>query len=100
MMSAASLTCADNSLLHQNILAEKLCALSTAVEFVLHVRTNGLPLAVGEKMAKYKPFEFVRSTFPGYKNVISNVRDPERVECVMLAAKESDQVEAAKTTPS
>lgn len=60
------------------------------------MKKNGLPLATKEKMVYYKQFEFVRSTFPGYKNISSEVRGPERSEHVTEAATKSCEVGAAR----
>lgn len=44
----------------------------------------------------YKQFGFVRSAFPAYKNVISDVRGPERGERVMRVATKSRKAGAAR----
>lgn len=84
MVDNAPMTFVDHPSFHRNNPARKSCALASAVDFALHVKKNGKYFAEEEKMVNYKQFGFVSSSFPGYKNVISDVKGPERGERLMV----------------
>ena len=49
------------------------CSLQNAAEFAVHAKKNGLRYEEEAKMVNYENFNFVRSAYPAYKNVINNV---------------------------
>lgn len=60
------------------------------------MKKNGRILAEEEKTAEYKQLGFVSSAFPGNKNVISDVRVPERGEGTMVSPLEAGEKKAAR----
>lgn len=60
------------------------------------MESNGFSLAAEEQRVNCKQFGFVRSTLPGYKNVISDVCGLERGEVVMVPATESREAGATR----
>lgn len=49
------------------------CKMMSSAEFAVHVKKNGLRYAAEKTMVNYHSFNYVQSTFPGFKNVINNV---------------------------
>lgn len=96
MLSAASLTYADEPSHHRKNPARKLCAFATAVAFALHVKKNRLSLGTEEQMADYNQAGFVSSASCDYKSFVSDVRVPERGENVSEAAMERGEAGAKR----
>lgn len=96
MMRAAPLTFVDVPSYHPKNPAKRLCVDANAVEFALHVKKEGLPLATDEKMVSDKQFEFACFAFSSYRNDISGVRGTERPKRVMGAATKSGKAGTAR----
>lgn len=50
------------------------CTLRCDVEFVLHLKKNGLSFQEESKMVNYENFNYVSSTFPAFSNIMDNVK--------------------------
>ena len=49
-------------------------SLLSGAQYAIHLKKNGLPFREEEKMVNYRCYNFVASTFQGYRNIINNVR--------------------------
>lgn len=49
------------------------CSLASSAEYAIHAKKQGLARAEEAAMVNYRPFNYVASTFPGFKNVITNI---------------------------
>lgn len=92
--SDASLTLLNSLPQYRSNSAKKQCTRATAVGFALHIRKNGLLLATKTEMVNYKLSRSVRSAFPAYECVTTDVKSGERGELVMVAAKKSGEATA------
>lgn len=84
MVSAAPVALVDDPSHHRHHYARKSCSIATSVQSELHVSKNGYPLAAIKKMVNSKHFGYVKTAFPGYKNVNSEARGPAHGEHVIV----------------
>lgn len=72
------------------------CALSIAVDLLLHVKKIGLPLSAEKKMVNYKYFGLLRPAFSGYRKFSNDLKGPERRELVTEASTEGGVARASR----
>ena len=78
----------------------KSCAFTNCAEFVIHVKKNGFKFSEEAAIVNYKTFNYVPSTYPAHKNLISNVLGLLPGERSMIRNAQSDPSSGSSTTKS
>lgn len=78
MMSPVPFTTVDGPSKLRDDSAGKMCATGAEVKLARHAKKGGLSLIAEAKMVSYKQFECIRSAFPGFKNLLTDVEGPDR----------------------
>lgn len=85
-ISAAPVAFVDDASHHGNNPARQSRSLASSDKFALHVKYDGLLFAAEKATVNDKQLGFVGLAFPGYRDVTSGVRGPERSKRVTVAA--------------
>lgn len=72
------------------------CTLVNTVEYAIHFKKNGLPYNMEEQMVNYRSFNYVKSSFQGFRNVIDRVRGPLPGEQVRVPSGSSGGTKALR----
>lgn len=96
MVGATSVTIVDDPSNPRRNPARKSWTVATAVDFVLRMKKNELPLATEQRMVSCEQLGSVRSAFPEYRNITSNVNGAELGDRVIVAVMESGAVRATR----
>lgn len=89
MVDSTPMTFVDHPSYHRNSTARKSWALATVVSFALQVREETF-FCRGRKIFSYQQLGFARSSFPEYRNVISDVKRPEQGERLTISSSEME----------
>ena len=72
------------------------CSLLNTVEYAVHFKKNGLQYREEKQMVNYIPFNHVKSSFQGYRNVIDKVKGPLPGEQIRVSSGSSGRTKALR----